>query len=140
MEGSRFESTAPALPFHAETSCFEMILTEMSDLYEFCKSITVFTNLMWKSWLLVTKLDACVAFGYHLCHEQLIRVNKSTNCLSTHDWNTGNEFENRIKFVIFKPWKVRWNGIAYCRNVYRYVVWFDETWNLMLCKWGKTYS
>ena len=43
--GSRFESAAPALPFLAETSCFEMILTEMSDLYEFCKSITVFANL-----------------------------------------------------------------------------------------------
>ena len=31
----------------------------MSHLYEFFKSITSLTNSMWKTWLLVTKLDAC---------------------------------------------------------------------------------
>ena len=30
------------------------------------KSITIFTNSMWKSWQLEKKLGACVALGYHL--------------------------------------------------------------------------
>ena len=35
----------------------------MSDLYEFFKSVTIFTNLMWKSWLLLTKLGVCITIN-----------------------------------------------------------------------------
>ena len=61
---SRFEREAPilrgppVLPFLPEISRFEMILAGMSNIYEFFKSITLFTNSTWKSWLLVTKLGA----------------------------------------------------------------------------------
>ena len=43
---SRFERTAPVFPFLAEISRFEMILACMPDIYEFFKSITLFTNSM----------------------------------------------------------------------------------------------
>ena len=45
---------------------------------KFLKSITLFTNSMWKFWQLITKLRACVAFVHHLHHQLLIRINKST--------------------------------------------------------------
>ena len=35
----------------------------MSDVYEFFKSMTIYTNSMWKSWLLLTKLGACVTIS-----------------------------------------------------------------------------
>ena len=35
----------------------------MSDLYEFFKSMTIFTNPVWKSWLLLTKLGACITIS-----------------------------------------------------------------------------
>ena len=63
---SRFEKTTPVLPFLLKISCFEVILAWMSDIYEFLKSIILFRNLIWKSWLLGTKL---VALGYPLHHE-----------------------------------------------------------------------
>ena len=67
---SRFQRTAPVLPFIPEIFHFEMILAWISDNYEFFKLITLFVNSMWKSWLLATKLGACVALGHHLYHEQ----------------------------------------------------------------------
>ena len=67
---SRFERTAPVLSFLLEISHFEMILAWMSDVYEFFKSVTPFTTLMWKPWLPAMKLGACVALGYHLHYEQ----------------------------------------------------------------------
>ena len=75
--GSRFERTAPVLPFLIEISRFEMILACMSDIYEFFQSITLFTNSMWKSWLLLTKLRAGVALDRYLHYEQEIHVNKA---------------------------------------------------------------
>ena len=66
---SRFEMTAPALPVLPEISRFEMIPVWMSDIYEFFKSITLFTNSIWKPWLLITKLGACVALIHHLHHQ-----------------------------------------------------------------------
>ena len=70
IRGFRFQKAAPAIPYIPEISRFGMILAWMSDVYELFKSITLFKNLMWKFWLLVTKLDACIALGYHLHHEQ----------------------------------------------------------------------
>ena len=35
----------------------------MSDLYEFFKSMTIFTNPMWKSWLLLKKLGVCITIS-----------------------------------------------------------------------------
>ena len=67
--GSRFQRTAPALPVLPEISRFEMIPVWVSDIYEFFKSITLFTNSIWKSWLLITKLGACVALIPHLYHQ-----------------------------------------------------------------------
>ena len=59
--GSHFERAAPALQFLPKVSHFEMSLTKISDIYEFFKSVTLFTNSMWKSWQLITKSGACVA-------------------------------------------------------------------------------
>ena len=92
---SRFERTAQFLTFVAESSRFEMALAKMSGLYEFCKMITLFTNFRWKFWPLVTKLGACAALVYHFHHEQLIRVNKSTNCFFKSERCTENESENQ---------------------------------------------
>ena len=68
--GSLFKWAAPILPFLPEISCFEMTLIWMSDIYEFFRSVTLFTNSMEKSWLLVTKLGACITLGNHLHHKQ----------------------------------------------------------------------
>ena len=46
-----------------EISRFEIVLAWMSDFFEFFKSMTIFTNLIWKSWLLLTKLGACVTIS-----------------------------------------------------------------------------
>ena len=35
----------------------------MSDLYNFFKSVTIFRNMMWTSWLLLTKLGACITIS-----------------------------------------------------------------------------
>ena len=59
--GSPFERTTPVLPLLPEISRFEKILAWMSHIYKFFKSLTLFTHSIWKSWLLVTKLGACVA-------------------------------------------------------------------------------
>ena len=67
---SHFDWAAPALPFLPEISHFEIIPTWMSGIYEFFRSITLFTNSIEKSWLLVTKLVACVTLGHHLHHKQ----------------------------------------------------------------------
>ena len=48
---------------------FEIILSWMSDIYQFFKLNTLFTNLLWKFWLLVTKVDACVALCHYSHHE-----------------------------------------------------------------------
>ena len=74
---SRFERTTPVLPGLSEISRFEMILTQMSEIYEFFKSITLFTNSMWKSWLLIAKVCACIALVHDLHHQLYIRVNKA---------------------------------------------------------------
>ena len=92
---SRFERTVQFLTFLAESSRFEMTLAKMSGLYEFYKMITLFTNFMWKIWPLVTKLGACAVLVYHFHHEQLIRVNKSTNCFFKKEQCTENESENQ---------------------------------------------
>ena len=76
--GSRFERIAPVLPILRKISHFEMILAWMSDIYEFFKPITLFTNSMWKYWPLITKSCAYIAPVYHLHHHLWIRVNKST--------------------------------------------------------------
>ena len=61
-----FEWEVPNLSGQLLPSCFflkshfEMILTGMSDIYEFFRSITLFTNLMEKSRLLATKLGGCI--------------------------------------------------------------------------------
>ena len=48
---------------------FEIILSWMSDIYQFFKLNTLFTNLLWKFWLLVTKVDVCVALCHYSHHE-----------------------------------------------------------------------
>ena len=63
----------------------------MSDLYEFRQSITLFAHSIWKSWLLIMKLGACVALCYHLHHEHLTLVSQSMNCFRTTDRRTSNE-------------------------------------------------
>ena len=121
--GSCFHWATPVLSLISEMSCFEMILALMSDIYESSKLITLSIKLMWKTWVLVTKLDECIALGHHLHHEQKIRVSRSTYCFATSEKSTGNEFENQ-QFVIFKPWKVLKNWkylIWYC-----YIVWIFE--------------
>ena len=67
--GSRLERTAPAIPVLPEIFRVEMILAAMPDIYEFFKSVTLFTYSMWKPWVLITKLDVCVAPAHHL-HSQ----------------------------------------------------------------------
>ena len=49
------------------------LLLDISDICEFLTSITLFTNSMWKSWLLVTKLAPCVTFGCQFHHK--VRAN-----------------------------------------------------------------
>ena len=44
----------------------EIILTWMSDIYEYLKSVTLFTNSLWKSWLLITKLGVWVALIFFI--------------------------------------------------------------------------
>ena len=63
--GSRLEKKAPVLSVLPEISRFEMILAWMSGTYEFSNSITLFTNSMWKYWLLINKLGAGVALVHH---------------------------------------------------------------------------
>ena len=48
----------------------QMLLTWMSGIYEFFKSIALFIKSMETSWLLVTKLGGCVTLGHHLRHKQ----------------------------------------------------------------------
>ena len=80
MGGFSFERTAPLLPVFPEISRFMMrwlmILAGMSDIYEFFKLITFFTNLMSKSWLIITKLGVWVPI-HHLHHQLQIRFNKN---------------------------------------------------------------
>ena len=75
--------------------CFEMILTCLSDIYELFKSITLFPNSMWKSWLLITKLGVRIALVHHLHHQLWISVNKRTYCFGTGKTSVKNEFENQ---------------------------------------------
>ena len=69
FQPSCFEWEAPQ--FQKGSSCpliFELILAGMSDIFEFFKSVTFFINMIWKSWLLVMKLGACIDAA--LYHEQ----------------------------------------------------------------------
>ena len=68
--GSCFHWAAPVFPFISEISHFEMILAWILDIYESSKSITLSINSMWKAWLLLAKLGACIALGHHLHHDQ----------------------------------------------------------------------
>ena len=74
MRGSCFERIAPVLLFLPEISPFEIILAEMSDLSEFFKSITIFINPMWKSWL-----PTC--FFYKQCFSSI-----EPQCCLTFSW------------------------------------------------------
>ena len=94
-EGPRFERATAIHPFLPEISHFEMILAWMSGIYEFFNLITLFTNSMWKYWLLVTKIGANFALGHHLRHGLSIRVNKNTYCFGTSKGNARNKFKNR---------------------------------------------
>ena len=68
MGGSSFERASAVTPFLPEISHFFKILSWMSDIYQFFKLNTLFTNL-WKFWLLVTKVDVCVALCHYSHHE-----------------------------------------------------------------------
>ena len=83
---SRFERRALALPILPEISRFEMILSWMSDIE------CLFTNSMWKSWLLLTTLDARVALIHYLHHQLYMRANKSTYCFNISERSVRNEF------------------------------------------------
>ena len=61
--------TTPVLPFLLEISRFAIILTWMSDIYEFFKSITLLKKLICKSWLVITQLGAWVTLIQHLHHQ-----------------------------------------------------------------------
>ena len=66
----------------------------MSDIYEFFKSIALFTNSTWKYWQLITKLGACVALVHHFHHQIFIHVNKSSYYFGTSKRSVRNKFEN----------------------------------------------
>ena len=86
----------PSRMYIPEISRFEMILAWMSDICKFFKSITLFKNLMWKFWLLVTKLDACISLGYHVIPSSRSRSsNKSTYYFDTSKISARNGFENQ---------------------------------------------
>ena len=52
--------------------------------------------------MIVTKFDVCIELGYHLNHEELICVSKSTNCFGTSKRSVGNEFKNQCRFLLLK--------------------------------------
>ena len=79
-----------------EISRSEIILTWMSDIYEYLKSVTLFTNSMWKSWLLITKLGVWVALIQHLLYQLQICVSKRCHCFGSSKKSVSHEFENRI--------------------------------------------
>ena len=115
MGGFSFERTAPLLPVFPEISRFTMrwlmILAGMSDIYEFSKLITFFTNLMSKSWLIITKLGVWVPI-HHLHHQLQIRFNKSFIVLAfskKSSISSGAQVWKSMQFLIFKPWKLLWN-------------------------------
>ena len=139
MGGFSFERTAPLLPVFPEISRFMMrwlmILAGMSDIYEFFKLITFFTNLMSKSWLIITKLGVWVPI-HHLHHQLQIRFNKSFIVLAfskKSSISSGAQVWKSMQFVIFKPWKLLWNRSikqinyqkywnSYCLVRFKYVV------------------
>ena len=99
---SCFEREAPVLRGELPPSfCFlkspvlRWSWLKMLHIYELFKSIKLFTNSIWKSWLLMTILDACVVLVHHLHHQLLIRVNKSTYYFGTSERGIRNEFENQ---------------------------------------------
>ena len=51
--GFHFEKAAPMLPFLPEIFRFKMMLVWMSNIYDFFKMVTFFSNPMWKSWRLL---------------------------------------------------------------------------------------
>ena len=71
----------------------------MSNIYKFFKLVTLLTNSMENSRLLITKSVVCVALSYNLHHEQEIRVNKSSYCFSTSESSTRNEFEKKYSLL-----------------------------------------
>ena len=83
--GPRFERAAPVFPVLPEISHFQMILAWISNTYKFFKSITIFTNTMWKSWLLKTKLGACVAL-----------IHRSTHCFGISKRTVRKKFEKKV--------------------------------------------
>ena len=54
-----------------------VILTWMSNIYDFFKSITLFIKTMWKSWLLRIKLGVCVTLVHHL---QIVTLVQHLQC------------------------------------------------------------
>ena len=62
-------------------------------LYDFFRSITLFTNTIWISWLLIMKLAECIALCCQFYHQQKVCVNKSSNCFSTSENRVRREFE-----------------------------------------------
>ena len=98
---SRFQMAAHApLPrFIPEIFRFEMILAWMSHIYEFFKSIALFKNSMWKSWLLATKLHArIVTMATIFIMSSRSGFTKALLVLALAKEARG----------IFKPWKVLW--------------------------------
>ena len=144
MGGSRFKRTTSVLPFLSEISCFEIALASMSDIYKFFKSITLFTNSLWKSWPLVIKLGACVQnfvifewlkfwfviFELILMFEILVRDIWMKLCFLWKLWR-----KNYIDM-----WRQRWkNKIwSFLFNLNRYasenVITLFETLVFMICK------
>ena len=75
---SGFELEAPVFGRQFPFSHFEMILAQMSDIYEFLKSIALFADLMRKSLLLLKKLGARIAHDHHF---MMSSIDMSTKAL-----------------------------------------------------------